>query len=134
MATMQASLDSISKQIQAMQKELKMYLKTVKDDITTQVKKELAEFKEDINQKLVKINADVEGQNDKIDATLTHTEEVQHWSTDAKRAMKDILKEQKIMMDKLDDLGPVHTKPISWRNRKGLVRFGLPSTRSRRIR
>ena len=30
--------------------------------------------------------------------------------------------------------GPVHTKPISWRNRKGLVRFGLPSTRSRRIR
>ena len=22
--------------------------------------------------------------------------------------------------------GPVHTKPISWRNRKGLVRFGLP--------
>ena len=33
-----------------------------------------------------------------------------------------------------EDLGPVHTKPISWRNRKGLVQFGLPSTRSRRIR
>ena len=27
--------------------------------------------------------------------------------------------------------GPVHTKPISWRNRKGLVRFGLPYTRIR---
>ena len=32
------------------------------------------------------------------------------------------------------ELGPVHTKPISWRNRKGIVRFGLPYTRSRRIR
>ena len=134
MATPNASFDSISKQIQAMQKELKIDLKTVKDDNTTQVKNELAAFKEDINQKLVKINADVEGQNDKVDAALTRTADVEQWSTDAKRAMKDILKEQKIMMDKLDDLGPVHTKPISWRNRKGLVRFGLPSTRSRRIR
>jgi chromosome segregation ATPase len=104
MATPNASFDSISKQIQAMQKELKIDLKTVKDDNTTQVKNELAAFKEDINQKLVKINADVEGPNDKVDAALTRTEEVEQWSTDAKRAMKDILKEQKIMMDKLDDL------------------------------
>ena len=37
MATPQASLDSISKQIQAMQKKLKIDLKTVKDDITTKV-------------------------------------------------------------------------------------------------
>ena len=127
MATMQASLDSISKQIQAMQKELKMYLKTVKDDITTQVKNELAEFKEDINQKLVKINADVEGQNDKIDATLTHTEEVQHWSTDAKRAMKDILKERKIMMDKLNDLE-------SRSRRNNLQIYGIPEDAELRSR
>ena len=70
MVTPQASLDSIGKQIQAMQKELKIYLKTVKDDITTQVKNELAEFKEDNNQKLVKINADVKEQNDKSSGVL----------------------------------------------------------------
>ena len=88
MATPQASLDRISKQIQAMQKELKIDLKTVKDDITTEVKNELAEFNEDINQKRVKIRADLEEQNDKIDAALT-------LSTDAKCAMKDILRNKK---------------------------------------
>jgi hypothetical protein len=51
MAIPQASLDSISKQIQSMQNKLKIDPKTVKDDTTTQVKNELAEFKEDINQK-----------------------------------------------------------------------------------
>lgn len=117
--TPQASLESISKQIQAMQKELKIDLKTVKDEITTQVKSELAEFKEDINQKLVKINAVVEEQNDKIDAALTRTEEVEQWSTDAKCALKDILKEQKIMMDKMDDLE-------SRSRRNNLRIYGIP--------
>ena len=104
MATSQASLDSISKQIRAMQDELKMDLKTFKEDIATQLKNELTEFKEDINQKLAKINADVGEQNDKIDAVLTRTEEVELWSIDAKSTLQDIIKEQKIMMDKLDDL------------------------------
>ena len=123
MATAQASLDSISKQILAMQKELKIDLKTVKDDITTQ-------FKEDINQKLVKIHADVEEQKICSSASAfilaycglsfnDSTEEVERWSTDAKRALKDILEEQKIMMDKLDDLE-------SRSRRNNLRIYGIP--------
>ena len=56
---------------------------------------ELAEFRGHINQKHVKINADVEQQNDKIEVVLTRTKEVQQWSTDAKRALNDILKKKK---------------------------------------
>lgn len=119
MAKPQVNLDSISKQIEAMQSELKTDLTIFKEDIATQIKNELTEFKEDINQKLVKIHTEVGQQNDKIDAVKNRTEEFELWSTEAKSNMQEIIKEHKFMTEKLDDLE-------SRSRRNNLRIYGIP--------
>lgn len=103
MASFQSSLDSISKHIQALQSELKIDLKTFKDEITAQMKNRLTEFK-DINQKFAKIPTDIGEQDEKIGAALMCTEEIKLWSHEANCALQEIMKEQKLIMYKLNNL------------------------------
>lgn len=103
-ANSQASLDGISKQIQTLQNELKTDLRTFKEDIASHIKDELTELKEDIDKKLAKITTEMGEQNDKIEAALTRTEEVEMWSTEANCALQKLLKEQKRLTDKVEDL------------------------------
>ncbi|CAL8326380.1 unnamed protein product [Merluccius merluccius] len=65
---------------------------------------ELAELKADIDQKFDKISTEVGEQDEKINAALTRTEEIESWSHEANSAMQEILQEQKILVDKLDNL------------------------------
>lgn len=104
MANSQASLDGISKQIQAMQNELKTDLRMFKEEITNHIKNELTELKGDIDKKLAKITTEMDEQNEKIEAALTRTEEVEMWSSEANCALQKLLKEQKRLTDKVEDL------------------------------
>ncbi|TKS64946.1 LINE-1 type transposase domain-containing protein 1 ES cell-associated protein 11 [Collichthys lucidus] len=104
MASFQSSLDGISKQIQVLQNEMKTDLKTFKDEITTQMRNDLTELKGDIDQKFAKITTDISEHDEKICAALTRTEELESWSYEANGALQDIIQEQKMIMDKLDNL------------------------------
>lgn len=104
MASFQSSLDGISKQIQTLQNVMKTDLKTLKDEITAQMRDELTELKADIDQKFAKITTEIGEQDEKINAALTRTEEIESWSHEANSAMQEILQEQKILVDKLDNL------------------------------
>ena len=81
--SLQIGLDGISQQIFTMQNELKTDLKTFKEEITSHMRSELSQFKEDMDQKLAIVTKDSQKQNEKIDAVLTRTEEVEAWSTEA---------------------------------------------------
>lgn len=104
MASFQSSLDSISKQIQTPQNEMKTHLKTFKDEIIAQMRDELPELKGDIDQKFAKITTDICEQDEKISAALTRTEEVESLSCQTNGALQEIMQEQKILMNKLDNL------------------------------
>lgn len=86
MASFQSSLDGISKQIQTQQNVMKTDLKTLKDEITAQMRDELAELKADIDQKFAKITTEIGEQDEKINAALTRTEEIESWSHEANSA------------------------------------------------
>lgn len=77
MAVFQSSPDSVSKQIQTLQNELKANLKTFKDDITPQMRDELIEFKEDIDKKFAKIITAIGNQKEKINAAWTQRKEIE---------------------------------------------------------
>lgn len=104
MASFQSSLDGISKQIQTLQNVMKTDLKTFKDEITAQMRDELTELKADIDQKFAKITMEIGEQDEKLNAALTRTKEIKLWSHEANSAMQEILQEQKILVDKLDNL------------------------------
>ena len=104
MASFQSSLDGISKEIQALQNEMKTDLKTFKDEITAQMRYELTVPKREIDQKFAKMNTNIGDHEEKISAALTRTEELETWSIQANGAMQDIIQEQKTIMDKLDNL------------------------------
>lgn len=97
MATFQSSLIGISK-------KNKKKPKTDKDEITAQMRSEMSELKEDMEQKFAKVTTDVEEQNKKISAVLTCTEEMKSWSHKANCVLHEIQQGQRNMMDKLDNL------------------------------
>ena len=50
------------------------------------------------------INVDIREQDEKISAALAHTEEIESWHHEANCALQEIMQEQKILLDKLDEL------------------------------
>ncbi|KAE8278747.1 hypothetical protein D5F01_LYC23666 [Larimichthys crocea] len=103
-ASLRTGMEGISKQIQALQNELKADIKSFKEEITTQVKREMSDLKADIDQKFATVSNDIQEQNEKIDAILTRTEEVEAWSSEANTVLLEVLREQSKTRDKLEDL------------------------------
>lgn len=118
-ASLQTGMEGISKQIQALQKDLKAELKTFKEEITAQVTREISDLKADIEQKFATVSNDIQEQNEKIDATLTRTEEVEAWSSEANTVLLEVLREQNRIRDKLEDLE-------SRSRRNNLRIYGIP--------
>ena len=116
---LQIGLDGISQQISTMQSELKADLKMFKEEITSHMRSELSQFKEDMDQKLAIITKDSQEQNERMDAVLTRTEEVEAWSTGANEVLQELLHERNRMKDKLDDLE-------SRSRRNNLRIYGIP--------
>lgn len=104
MTAFQNGLDCISKQIQSLQNELKSDFMTFKEEITGQMRHELSKFKEDIDQKFKNITTELKEQEGKLEAALTRTEEIETWSHEANQTLTELMREQKSMLTKLDDL------------------------------
>lgn len=118
-ASLRTGMEGISKQILALQNDLKAELKAFKEEVTTQVKREMSDLKADIDQKFVTVSNDIQGQNEKIDATLIRTEEVEAWSSEANTVLLEVLREQGRIRDKLEDLE-------SRSRRNNLRIYGIP--------
>ncbi|KAI4884168.1 hypothetical protein NFI96_003196 [Prochilodus magdalenae] len=103
------TMEGISKQIQALQTDLKADLRAFKDDITTQVKREVSELRADIDQKFATVSTDIQQQSERINANQARTEEVEAWSAEANTVFLELLREQRRMIEKLDDL----ERPVS---------------------
>ncbi|MEQ2253659.1 hypothetical protein ILYODFUR_034599 [Ilyodon furcidens] len=87
-ASFQSHLGGINKQIQSLQNEMKVDLKSFKDNITTQMRDELSEFREDLNQKLANITTEMAEQNERINAVMTRTEEMETWGHEANNVLQ----------------------------------------------
>lgn len=116
---LRSGMEDIINQIQALRNDLKAELKTFKEEITTNVKREVSDLKADIEQKFATVSKDIQEQNEKIDATLTRTEEVEAWSSEANEVLLEVLREQGRMRDKLEDLE-------SRSRRNNLRIYGIP--------
>ena len=113
------TMEGISKQIQALQTDLKADLRAFKDDITTQVKREVSELRADIDQKFATVSTDIQQQSERINANQARTEEVEAWSAEANTVFLELLREQRRMIEKLDDLE-------SRSRRNNLRIYGIP--------
>lgn len=82
-------------------------------------KRELEEFKEDINQKMALTTQEIKEQNAKVEATLSRVEEMECWSSETDGLLQDFIQEHKKMMEKLTDLE-------SGSRRNNLCIFGVP--------
>ncbi|KAI4899227.1 hypothetical protein NFI96_030702 [Prochilodus magdalenae] len=113
------AMEGISKQIQALQTDLKADLRAFKDDITIQVKREVSELRADIDQKFATVSTDIQQQSERINANQARTEEVEAWSAEANTVFLELLREQRRMIEKLDDLE-------SRSRRNNLRIYGIP--------
>lgn len=104
METLQAALEGISKQIGDMRKEMKSDMRALKDEITAQLEDKWATFNVEINRKFDTVSTEMEEQNTKMASALARTEEIEQWSVEVNKTLKELLDERERMMDKLDDV------------------------------
>lgn len=68
------------------------------------MKKDLDDFKHDINQQLAKVVTEQQLQSEKISAAESGIEKLEHWAQEANNALIISLRGQKALQDKLNDL------------------------------
>lgn len=117
--TLRTTMEGIGKQIQALQTDLKADLRAFKDEITTQMKREVSELRADIDQKFATVSTEIQEQGERINANHARTEEVEAWSEEANAVFLELLREQRRMAEKLDDLE-------SRSRRNNLRIYGIP--------
>lgn len=98
--TLHETMLSISKQISGLRAELISDLDAFKADM----KQEMNTLKQDINQQLTVTKLAVQEQSEKLEEAQSRIGGLETWSTAANDALRQSLKEQKKMMDKINDL------------------------------
>lgn len=98
--TLHETMLSISKQISGLRTELKSDLDAFKADM----KQEMNTLKHDINQQLTVTKLAVQEQSEKLEEAQNRIGGLETWSTAANDTLKQLLKEQKKMSDKINDL------------------------------
>lgn len=101
---LQVGLKSISTQISNLRTELKADFTTFKEEFKRDMKKELTDFKQEINQQLTANTQAIQDQNKKLEEAATRIEELETRSPAANNLLQQTLKEQKTLVDKLNDL------------------------------
>lgn len=71
--------------------------------LRSDVKKDLDDFKQDINQQLAKVATEQQLQSGKINEAESRIKKLEHWAQEANNALIS-LREQKALQDKLTDL------------------------------
>ena len=97
--TLHETMLSISKQISGLRTELKSDLDAFKADM----KQEMIALKQDINQQLTVTKLAVQEQSEKLEEAQSRIGGLETWSTAAIDALRQSLKEQKKMMDKINE-------------------------------
>ncbi|KAK7880360.1 hypothetical protein WMY93_033003, partial [Mugilogobius chulae] len=97
-------IKSISRQITDLRTELKTDLATFKDDLRRELKADLNTFRDDMNQQLTANKLAVQEHGRKLEEAETRVAGLECWSAAAYGALKQSLKEQKKLAEKLDDL------------------------------
>lgn len=95
-----------------------MEFTTFKEEIQKEMKEELEDFKKDINQQLTETTTELTTQTTRIMETEQRIEELENWNMEAKEALLQSMKQEKILQDMLTDQ--------EGRNRRNNIRiFGL---------
>ncbi|KAK7879600.1 hypothetical protein WMY93_033694 [Mugilogobius chulae] len=97
-------IKSISRQITDLRTELKTDLATFKDDLRRELKADLNTFRDDMNQQLTASKLAIQEHGRKLEEAETRVAGIECWSAAAYGALKQSLKEQKKLAEKLDDL------------------------------
>lgn len=103
-ADMGSDIEIISKEIRDLKTEIKDALRSFGETLRSDVKKDLDDFKQDINQQLAKVATEQQLQSGKINEVESRIEKLEHWAQEANDALIISLREQKALQDKLTDL------------------------------
>lgn len=98
--TLHETMLNISKQISDLRTELKSDL----DSFKTDMKHDMNTLKHDINQQLIATKLTVQEQGEKLEEAQTRIGGLETWSAVANDALRQSLKEQRKMFDKINDL------------------------------
>lgn len=111
-------LKDIVKEIQDFKTEMKAEFTAFKEEIKKEMKEELEDLKKDVNQRLTETTTELATQDKRLAEAEMRIEEMETWNIEAKEALLQSMKQQKILQDKLTDQ--------EGRNRRNNIRiFGL---------
>ncbi|KAK7882818.1 hypothetical protein WMY93_028992 [Mugilogobius chulae] len=117
--TWQEGLPGLAKLIEELRQEIKHGFSSFKEEVKADIKNEFDVFKEEINKKFADNYKELQDQKVALEEAHTRISEVEDWNVEVKDVVLSLLKEQKILKDKLTDL--------EGRSRRKNVRiFGVP--------
>lgn len=99
-----SSLKNISEQISFLRTELKADLASFKEDFKQDMKNELTEFKHQINQQLATTTLTIQDHDKQLGEAAARIDELETWSATANTALQQSLKDQKTLMNRINDL------------------------------
>lgn len=119
METLQASIGAIHKEIQAIRADVKVELGRFSDNLTRDMKKDMASFREDVNEKLNEIVTDLKETRDRAEEATQRVADMEEWTAAANEVLTQSLKNQEQIQAKLTDLEA--------RSRRNNIRiYGIP--------
>lgn len=119
METLQASIGAIHKEIQAIRADVKVELGHFSDNLTRDMKKDMASFREDVNEKLNEIVTDLKETKDRAEEATQRVADMEEWTAVANEVLTQSLKNQEQIQAKLTDLEA--------RSRRNNIRiYGIP--------
>ena len=98
------SLKDISDQISCLRTQLNADLTSFKEDVKREMKEELTEFRQQINQQLATTMLTLQDHDKKLEEAAARIEELESWSAVVNEALQDTLKEERVLIDKINDL------------------------------
>lgn len=98
------SLKDISDQITCLRTQLNADLMSFKEDVKREMKEELTEFRQQINQQFATATLTLQEHDKKLEEAAARIDELESWSAAANEALQDTLKEQRVLIDKVNDL------------------------------
>ena len=102
-AVIRVGLKDIAKEIQDFKTELKTEFTTLKEEIKKEIKEELEVFKTHINQRLTETTTELAAHTTRITEAEQRIEELENWNLEAKEALLQSIKQQRMLREMLTD-------------------------------
>lgn len=101
---LQASIAAIHAEIIAVRSDVKMELCNFCDSLTRDLKEELANFREEVNEKLSKIAKELKETVDRMEGVEQRVEDIEKWDNETKDVLPQTLQIQENIQAKLTNL------------------------------